>query len=329
MDLLWITLYFLVLIGLSGYGFHRLMILSLYLKHSRNRPEPKAQFEELPLVTIQLPCYNEMHVMERLLESVSRLDYPQDKLQIQVLDDSTDETTEICKVEVAKLIKRGFDAEHVHRIDRTGYKAGALENGTETAKGDYLFILDSDFVPNPDVLHKTIHYFTDNNIGMIQTRWEHINRTYNTLTRIQAMFLDGHLELEQTARNRSGRFFTFNGTAGIWRKSCIEDAGGWEHDTLTEDMDLSYRAQLKGWKFIFLNDVTTPAELPVDMEGFKSQQHRWTKGSIQVCKKCLFDIWKSNAPLSLQIGSHRSLNIKLCIFAAFRAALFDHPKTAK
>ena len=326
MDLLWITLYFLVLIGLSGYGFHRLMILSLYLKHSRNRPEPKAQFEELPLVTIQLPCFNEMHVMERLLESVSRLDYPQDKLQIQVLDDSTDETTEICKVEVAKLIERGFDAEHVHRVDRTGYKAGALENGTETAKGDYLFILDSDFVPNPDVLHKTIHYFTDNNIGMIQTRWEHINRTYNTLTRIQAMFLDGHLELEQTARNRSGRFFTFNGTAGIWRKSCIDDAGGWEHDTLTEDMDLSYRAQLKGWKFIFLNDVTTPAELPVDMEGFKSQQHRWTKGSIQVCKKCLFDIWKSNAPLSCKLEATAHLTSNFAYLLLFALLFLIIPK---
>lgn len=318
MDWLWITLYFLVLLGLSGYGFHRLMILTLYLRHSRNRPEPAAQFQDLPLVTVQLPCFNEMHVMERLLDSVAKLNYPQDKLQIQVLDDSTDETTQICKTEVAKLVEQGFDAEHIHRTDRTGFKAGALEKGTETAKGEYLFILDSDFVPNPDVLHKTIHYFTDDNIGMIQTRWEHINRTYNALTRIQAMFLDGHLELEQTARNRSGRFFTFNGTAGIWRKSCIADAGGWEHDTLTEDMDLSYRAQLKGWKFIFLNDVTTPAELPVDMEGFKSQQHRWTKGSIQVCKKCLFDIWKSQAPLSckLEATAHLTSNFAyLLLFA--------------
>ncbi|MGB2403354.1 MAG: cellulose synthase family protein [Akkermansiaceae bacterium] len=302
------------------------MILSLYLKHSRNRPEPKAHFKELPLVTVQLPCFNEMHVMERLLESVANLDYPQDKLQIQVLDDSTDETTEICKTEVAKLVARGFDAEYVHRTDRTGYKAGALENGTESAKGEYLFILDSDFVPHPDVLHKTIHYFTDDKIGMIQTRWEHINRTYNALTRIQAMFLDGHLELEQTARNRSGRFFTFNGTAGIWRKSCIEDAGGWEHDTLTEDMDLSYRAQLKGWKFIFLNDVTTPAELPVDMEGFKSQQHRWTKGSIQVCKKCLFDIWKSNAPLICKMEATAHLTSNFAYLLLFALLFLIIPK---
>jgi len=326
MDLLWITLYFFVLIGLSGYGFHRLMILTLYLKHSRKRPEPSAYFDELPLVTIQLPCFNEMHVMERLLDSVSNLNYPKDKLQIQVLDDSTDETTQICKVEVAKLIKRGFDAEHVHRTDRTGYKAGALENGTETAKGEFLFILDSDFVPEPDVLHKTIHYFSDEKIGMIQTRWEHINRTYNTLTRIQAMFLDGHLELEQTARNRSGRFFTFNGTAGIWRKSCIADAGGWEHDTLTEDMDLSYRAQLKGWKFIFLNDVTTPAELPVDMEGFKSQQHRWTKGSIQVCKKCLIDIWRSNAPISCKLEATAHLTSNFAYLLLFALLFLIWPK---
>ncbi|MCP4816486.1 MAG: glycosyltransferase, partial [Planctomycetaceae bacterium] len=239
------------------------------------------KFDDLPLVTVQLPVFNEMHVVERLLTSVSKLDYPREKLQIQLLDDSTDETTEIARMEIEKLQERGFDAELIHRDDRTGFKAGALENGLDTAKGEYVFILDADFVPNPDVLRKTIHYFTDDEIGLIQTRWGHLNRNYNLLTRVQAMFLDGHLELEQTARNRSGRFFTFNGTGGIWRKKCITDAGGWEHDTLTEDMDLSYRAQLRNWRFIFLNEVETPAELPVDMDGFKSQQHRWTKGSIQ------------------------------------------------
>ncbi len=252
-------------------------------------------------MTVQLPVFNEMHVVDRLLDSVAKIDYPKDKLQIQLLDDSTDDTVEICRAGIERLVAQDFDAEHIHRIDRTGYKAGALENGTRFAKGEYLFILDADFVPNPDVLTKTIHYFSDDKIGMIQTRWGHLNRTYNVLTRIQAMFLDGHLELEQTARNRSGRFFTFNGTAGIWRKSCIADAGGWEHDTLTEDMDLSYRAQLKGWRFIFLNDVETPAELPVDMDGFKSQQHRWTKGSIQVCKKVLPAIWKSKVPLFVKM----------------------------
>jgi cellulose synthase/poly-beta-1,6-N-acetylglucosamine synthase-like glycosyltransferase len=307
---LWYVCYIAVLIGLAGYGSHRLTIIFLYLRHSRKRPEPMSRFAELPLVTVQLPVFNEMHVVDRLLESVAALDYPQDKLQIQLLDDSTDETVEICRNGIDRLKARGFDAEHIHRTDRTGYKAGALENGTRFAKGEYLLILDADFVPNPDLLAKTIHYFTDPNIGMLQTRWGHLNRTYNVLTRIQAMFLDGHLELEQTARNRSGRFFTFNGTGGIWRKSCITDAGGWEHDTLTEDMDLSYRAQLKGWRFIFLNDVETPAELPVDMDGFKSQQHRWTKGSIQVCKKVLPAIWRSKVPLfvKLEATAHLTSN---------------------
>lgn len=307
---IWYFSYIMVLIGLSGYGCHRLTIIYLYLRHSRKRPEPLKKFEDLPLVTIQLPVFNERHVVDRLLDSVSKLDYPKDKMQIQLLDDSTDDTTEISRAGVAKLVERGFDAECIHRTDRTGYKAGALEHGTQFAKGDYLFILDADFVPNPDVLQKTIHYFSDSRIGMIQTRWGHLNRTFNLLTRIQAMFLDGHLELEQTARNRSGRFFTFNGTAGIWRKSCIADAGGWEHDTLTEDMDLSYRAQLKGWRFIFLNDVETPAELPVDMDGFKSQQHRWTKGSIQVCKKVLPAIWKSHAPwyVKMEATAHLTSN---------------------
>lgn len=257
MDLLawfWYCSYVLVLVGLSGYGLHCLGIVYLYFKHSWRRPHPKKRFEELPLVMVQLPVFNKMHVMKRLLGAVVKLDYLKEKMQIQVLDDSTDETTEILRGEVARLKEEGFDIELIHRTDRTGFKAGALENGTTSAEGEFLFILDANFVPNPDVLQKTIHYFTDEKIGMIQMRWGHINRTYNLLTRVQAMFLDGHLELEQMARNRSGRFFRFNGTAGMWRRGCIEDAGGWEHDTLTEDMDLSYRAQLKGWKFIFLND---------------------------------------------------------------------------
>lgn len=321
----WYICYVTVLIGLSGFGFHRLTILFLYLRHSRKRPVPAKNFDELPLVTIQLPVFNEMHVVERLLESVAALDYPQDKMQIQVLDDSTDETTEICRVEVEKLRAKGFDAELIHRTDRTGFKAGALENATDFAKGEFLFILDADFVPNPDVLQKTIHFFADDKIGMIQTRWGHLNRTFNVLTRVQAMFLDGHLELEQTARNRSGRFFTFNGTAGIWRKSCIADAGGWEHDTLTEDMDLSYRAQLKGWRFIFLNDVETPAELPVDMDGFKSQQHRWTKGSIQVCKKVLPAIWKSKVPLAVKLEATAHLTSNFAYLALICLCFLIYP----
>jgi len=317
--------YLLVLISLAGYGFHRLTIIFLYLKHKDDKPKPKSEFAELPVITMQLPVFNELHVVERLIQKVSEIDYPKDKLHIQVLDDSTDETIEICRAQVEGLVEKGYDAEYIHRTDRTGFKAGALENGIKSAKGDYLFILDADFAPNPDVLLKTIHYFTDEKVGMIQTRWGHLNRNYNALTRIQAMFLDGHLELEQTARNRSGRFFTFNGTGGMWRKSCIADAGGWEHDTLTEDMDLSYRAQLKGWNFVFLKDVESPAELPVDMDGFKSQQHRWTKGSIQCCKKCLVNIWKSNAPLKAKMEATAHLTSNFAYLALIVLCFLIYP----
>lgn len=309
-DIIWYSAYVLVLIGMSGYGLHRLIIVCLYWKNVRNRPEPRSKFEELPMVTVQLPMFNEMFVVDRLLESVAALDYPKEKLEIQILDDSIDGTTELCMKKAEELRARGYDAVCLHRTDRTGFKAGALEAATRVAKGDFLFILDADFQPYPDVLMKQIHYFTDDNVGLVQTRWEHINRNFNLLTRVQAMFLDGHFMMEQTARNRSGRFFTFNGTGGIWRKTAITDAGGWEHDTLTEDMDLSYRAQMKGWHFIFLNDVVTPAELPVDMDGFKAQQHRWTKGSIQVCQKMLFDILRSSAPLKakLEATTHLTAN---------------------
>ena len=324
----WYVAYVLVLLGLSGYGFHRLCIVYLYLRHSWKRPNAGKQFDELPVVTVQLPVFNEMHVVERLLTSVSKIDYPREKMQIQLLDDSTDETTGIGSREIEKLKSQGFDAEFIHREDRTGFKAGALENGLETAKGDYVLILDADFVPNPDILQKTIHYFTDEKIGLIQTRWGHLNRNFNLLTRIQAMFLDGHLELEQTARNRSGRFFTFNGTGGIWRKECIADAGGWEHDTLTEDMDLSYRAQLRHWRFIFLNEVETPAELPVDMDGFKSQQHRWTKGSIQCCKKVLPAIWKSRFPIQvkLEATAHLTSNFAWLLLMVLCFLIFPNTK---
>ena len=224
-------------------------------------------------------------MIERLLKAISELDYPKDKFEIQVLDDSTDETRELTERSVAKLRERGFDAVVLHRENRVGFKAGALDNGFNHAKGDFFFILDADFVPPRNILKDCIHHFADPRVGMIQTRWGHINRSYSWLTRAQAILLDGHLVLEQTARSRTGRFFNFNGTAGLWRKRCIGEAGGWQHDTLTEDLDLSYRAQLRGWKFVFLADIVTPAELPVDIDGFKSQQHRWTKGSIQTCKK--------------------------------------------
>ena len=323
--LIWTICYLSVLLGLSAYGVHRYFIIYLFLKHRKRAPVPAATFDELPMVTMQLPIYNEMYVVERLLKSVSELDYPRDRLQIQVLDDSTDDTRELTISCVKQLQARGLDVELIQRTNRAGFKAGALETGLETAKGDYVCILDADFVPQPDLLQKTIHFFTDPKIGMIQTRWGHLNRSYSLLTRVQAMFLDGHLLLEQTARSRSGRFFNFNGTAGLWRKSCIAEAGGWQHDTLTEDLDLSYRAQLAGWKFIFLSGVITPAELPVDMNGFKSQQHRWTKGSIQTCKKLLPTIWRSKLPfpIKLEATAHLTSNFAYLLLACLCILL--HP----
>jgi cellulose synthase/poly-beta-1,6-N-acetylglucosamine synthase-like glycosyltransferase len=324
-SIIWTTCYLTVLIGLSAYGIHRYVIIYLFLKNRKRAVTPVSQFEQLPKVTMQLPIFNEVYVVERLLKSVSEIDYPRELLHIQVLDDSTDETRELTASCVENLQSRGFNVELIHRVDRTGFKAGALETGLVSAESDFVCILDADFVPQPDLLRKTIHFFTDPKVGMIQTRWGHLNRGYSLLTRVQAMFLDGHLLLEQTARSRSGRFFNFNGTAGLWRRSCIEEAGGWQHDTLTEDLDLSYRAQLAGWKFIFLSDVVTPAELPVDMNGFKSQQHRWTKGSVQTCKKLLPTIWRSPLPLLIKFEAtaHLTSNFAYLLLACLCVLL--HP----
>src|SRR5438876_273272 len=324
---IWTACYLAVLLGLSAYGIHRYVIIYLFLKNRKRAVVPADHFKQLPKVTMQLPIFNEVYVVERLLKSVSEIDYPRELLQIQVLDDSTDDTRELTASCVENLQSRGFNVELIHRVDRTGFKAGALETGLASAESDFVCILDADFVPQPDLLRKTIHFFTDPQVGMIQTRWGHLNRGYSLLTRVQAMFLDGHLLLEQTARSRSGRFFNFNGTAGLWRKSCIEEAGGWQHDTLTEDLDLSYRAQLAGWKFIFLPDVVTPAELPVDMNGFKSQQHRWTKGSIQTCKKLLPTIWRSNLPFAIKLEAtgHLTSNFAYLLLASLCVLL--HPST--
>ena len=324
-DFIWTTCYLSVLIGLSGYGLHRYVIVYLFLKNRNRPPQPLAHFDDLPLVTVQLPLFNEIYVVERLLKAVSELDYPREKLQIQVLDDSTDETRDLTRSCTAELVARGFDVELIQRSNRVGFKAGALEVGMATAKGDYVCILDADFVPQPELLQKTVHFFTDPRVGMIQTRWGHINRAYSLLTRVQAMFLDGHLLLEQVARSRSGRFFNFNGTAGLWRKSCIQNSGGWQHDTLTEDLDLSYRAQLEGWKFVFLTDVVTPAELPVDMNGFKSQQHRWTKGSIQTCKKLLPRIWRSDLPFVIKIEATAHLTSNFAYLLLACLCILLHP----
>jgi cellulose synthase/poly-beta-1,6-N-acetylglucosamine synthase-like glycosyltransferase len=325
-DVIWTICYLSVLLGLSAYGLHRYFIIYLFLKNRRRVPQPVASFTELPVVTVQLPIFNEIYVVERLLKSVSELDYPRDRLQIQVLDDSTDETRELTSSCVQRLSAEGFDVELIHRVNRVGFKAGALEEGLASARGEFICILDADFVPQPELLKSTIHFFTDAKVGMIQTRWGHINRAYSLLTRVQAMFLDGHLLLEQVARSRSGRFFNFNGTAGLWRKSCIQESGGWQHDTLTEDLDLSYRAQLEGWKFVFLTDVVTPAELPVDMNGFKSQQHRWTKGSIQTCKKLLPRIWRSRLPLPIKLEAtgHLVSNFAYLLLACLCVLLHPH-----
>ncbi|MGB9701295.1 MAG: glycosyltransferase [Candidatus Kapaibacteriota bacterium] len=267
--------------------------------------------DELPKVTIQIPLFNEPVVAERLVRKICEIKYPIDKLEIQVLDDSTDNTQEILKAVVAEYAAKNFNIKYIHRVDRSGYKAGALKAGLEVAEGEFVAIFDADFLPNPDFLIKTIPHFNNPQIGMVQTRWEHLNEEYSYLTKAQALALDGHFALEQEVRFKSGFFINFNGTAGIWRKSCIYDAGNWQPDTLTEDLDLSYRAQLKGWKFVYLNEVTSPAELPADINALKTQQFRWTKGAVETAKKLLPAVLKSNFPLKVKIESfiHLTSNI--------------------
>ncbi len=301
-----IAAYLVVLTLICVYGAHRYFLLMLYYRVRRRQSRPASTFDELPRITVQLPMYNERNVAQRIIEQAAQLDYPRDKLQIQVLDDSTDETQQIARATVDRLRGAGHDIEYLHRANRTGYKAGALEAGTRTAKGEFIAIFDADFVPPPTILRETIHHFTDERVGMVQTRWDHLNRDLSTLTQAQAILLDGHFVIEHTARNRTGRFMSFNGTAGIWRKAAIADAGGWQHDTLTEDLDLSYRAQLHGWKFVFLPSLTAPAELPPEMNAFKAQQHRWTKGGAQTCLKLLPRVLRSPVrwPVKLEAFFH-------------------------
>ncbi len=301
MQVLIIALYLLVLGILGIYGFHRGQLLMLYWKHRRKTVRPAGRFEELPTVTVQLPMFNELYVADRLLEGVAAIDYPKDKLEIQVLDDSIDETQEIAKRKVVELQARGYDAVYIHRENRVGFKAGALEEGLRIAKGDFLLVFDADFVPTTSIIHDLVHHFVDPKVGMVQARWGHLNRDYSMLTRVQSLMLDGHFVIEHIARNRSGRFFNFNGTAGIWRKAAIIDAGGWQHDTVTEDMDLSFRAQLRGWNFVYVPDALAPAEVPCEMNSFKTQQFRWAKGSAQTAKKLLPVILKAKIPLHVKI----------------------------
>jgi len=291
--------YFFVLVILAVYGWHRYYLVYLYMKNKDRHPAP-AGMDRLPKVTVQLPIYNEMYVADRLIDAVCQLQYPRELLEIQVLDDSTDETQNVAERAVMRNAAAGIDITYIHRTDRTGYKAGALDASMHVAKGDFIAIFDADFMPSPDFLENTVPYFGDDRIAMVQARWGHINQDYSLLTKIQSIMLDGHFVLEHGGRNRAGLFFNFNGTAGIWRRAAIADAGGWQHDTLTEDLDLSYRAQLRGWKFIFLPDLIAPAEVPVEMNSFKSQQHRWAKGSIQTCRKLLPQILRAKVPLGVK-----------------------------
>jgi len=300
-EVLFLATYFLVLLVLSIYGSHRYVMAYLYYKYKGNLPAPRGRFEKLPRVTIQLPVFNEMYVVERLIEAVARIQYPRDRLEIQVLDDSTDETQGIARALVDRHSASGLDISYLHRDKRQGFKAGALQEGLQVASGELVAVFDADFVPSPDFLLRSVQFFTDARVGMVQVRWEHLNRDYSHLTQAQAIFLDGHFVIEHTARNRSGRFFNFNGTAGVWRRETIEDAGGWQHDTLTEDLDLSYRAQLRGWEFVYLPDVVSPAEVPVEMNAFKTQQHRWAKGSIQTARKLLPRILRSDLPRAVKV----------------------------
>ena len=297
LETLVIVLYTISLLLIFMYSLAQLNLLFNYLSSKKVKDDsPKFDLsnpDEIPYITIQLPVYNEMYVMERLLDNIAKIDYPKDKLEIQVLDDSTDETVETTLKHVQKLQATGLDIKHITRTDRKGFKAGALKEGLEIAKGSIIAIFDSDFLPQKDWLKHTVPYFKDEAIGVVQTRWGHINRNYSILTRIQAFALDAHFTLEQVGRNSKGHFINFNGTAGLWRKTCIIDAGNWEGDTLTEDLDLSYRAQLKNWKFKYLEDVETPAELPIVISAARSQQFRWNKGGAENFRKMMGRVIKS------------------------------------
>jgi cellulose synthase/poly-beta-1,6-N-acetylglucosamine synthase-like glycosyltransferase len=295
-DLCMLVPYFAVMVALSFYGVHRYTMCYQYYKNKKNyNPNPPRHFDELPRVTVQLPIFNEQFVIDRLIEAVCSMEYPDDKLDIQVLDDSTDETQTVARGIVERYAALGHPITYIHRTNRYGYKAGALDAGLKTAKGEFVAMFDADFVPPKDWLMKVIHHFAEPEIGMVQTRWTHLNRDYSLLTRIEAILLDAHFVIEQGARSRTKEYFNFNGTAGMWRIRAIADGGGWQHDTLTEDTDLSYRSQMAGWKFKYLPDVECPSELPIEMTAFKTQQARWAKGLIQTSIKILPQVFRSNA----------------------------------
>ena len=310
-DLAIIIPYFLVLVILAAYGLHRYYLVYSFFKNRRNVPGPPPEVTEWPKVTIQLPTYNERYVIERLVDAVARFDYPRELIEIQVLDDSTDETQEVARACVERYQALGLPIRYLHRQVRAGYKAGALAAGLESATGEFVAIFDADFLPAPDFLSRTIPYFTDARVGMVQGRWTYLNRHYSALTEVETILLDGHFVMEHGARSRSGVFFNFNGTAGVWRRRAIDEAGGWQHDTLTEDTDLSYRAQLRGWKFLYLSDIECASELPVEMNAFKAQQARWAKGLMQTAKKILPQVLRSDQPAHIKAEAvfHLTANI--------------------
>jgi cellulose synthase/poly-beta-1,6-N-acetylglucosamine synthase-like glycosyltransferase len=316
--------YFFVLIILAVYGWHRYYLVYLYMRNRDQQPKAGPPLDPLPVVTIQLPLYNEMYVADRLIEAVCRIDYPRELFEIQVLDDSTDETRSIADLAVRRFAAQGYDIKYFHRTNRVGYKAGALEAGLKVARGEFIGIFDADFIPPTDFLTRLMPYFAGDRIGMVQARWGHINQDYSLLTKIQSILLDGHFVLEHGGRNRAGRFFNFNGTAGVWRRAAIDDAGGWQHDTLTEDLDLSYRAQLRGWRFVFESSLIAPAEVPVEMNAFKSQQHRWAKGSIQTCRKLLPQILRAKVPLGVKIEAffHLTANFNYPLMCLLSILMF-------
>lgn len=325
MDQIVLIGYFLSLTILFVFGLHGFVMIFYHYKYGHKTPVSKDKIAEDAIVTIQLPLYNEMYVVERLINAVCQIDYPKDKMEIQVLDDSTDETTSIVAKEVEAKKMEGFDISHIRRGSREGFKAGALKEGMKVAKGEYIAIFDADFIPQKEFLKKTLSYFTDDKVGMVQTRWEHLNGDYSIITKAQALALDGHFVIEQNVRNKSGFFINFNGTGGVWRKKCIEEAGNWHADTLTEDLDLSYRAQLIGWRFVFLKDFTSPAELPAEINALKNQQFRWTKGAVETAKKILPLVWKSKIPLRVKLQSTFHLTNNLVFPFILLAAILNVP----
>lgn len=325
MEIVITLIYTLALLYIFLFSLGQLHLTWIYIRTKKDKPADAKPLSDYPYVTIQLPVYNEKYVVERLIDAVSKFQYPTDKLEIQILDDSTDETTEIISKKIEALKSLLLDINFLHRTNRVGYKAGALADGLPSAKGEFIAIFDADFIPAPDFLVNTIPYFNDPQVGVVQTRWGHINKDYSILTKLQAFGLDAHFSIEQTARSASGSFINFNGTCGVWRKTCIADAGGWSADTLTEDLDLSYRAQLKGWRFKYLEDIETPGELPMIMPAIKSQQFRWNKGAAENARKNFGKVLKEHLPLQNKAHAFFHLFNSSVFISLLMAALFSIP----